>query len=201
MGKSAEEILRNLATPLADAVIRTFNCDDQSETNVYNSFATLVADYSRPQLFLVSGAAQLHASLCRILADKDGPVGVACSAEGHLAVAQASEVYLFQLTSLSGEEIALVLFALSAWGVSVAHGSEDLAQFRDFLPQDKHADFSNLVSRIRQVLSPSEITFVATEPWNALADRAVLAKSDALLPAPSHSPSPQPSPSSTPPFR
>ena len=195
LGREGSDLLSRFSNPLVDAVLRTFSPETDGDS--FAALAATVSDYSRPQLFFVSGATQMQAALCRILGDKEGPVGVACSPEGNLAVAQGSDVFLFQLHSLCAEECALLYFALTAWGVAVVHGGEEISRLQEFAP----ADLQGLVSRVRRVISPSEISHVAPEAWNALADRAVFAKADALLPVPSQSPSPQPSPLGTPPFR
>jgi hypothetical protein len=109
------------------------------------------------------------------------PIGLACNESGVLAVALEKEVLIINLNDYNAEDLGLFAFSLSFLGLGVTHSQKDKDNMSNNFPKI----FFDLIERVRIVDNPSEIIYVATDPYEQVTDRATQAKIDALSnPAP-----------------
>ena len=178
LGKMGLEILSKQRPSVGDALLRYFVVENTqlNDDAIQKQFKDLAAFYARPQMLFLSTPSELFESIKKIMAIREAPLGLACSAEGHLAVALDSEVHLFQLASMAAPEAALLLFAIVANGVSVVQTNEDIIRIKQASPEE----WRTLSARIRIVSNPTDIESNESDPYTALADRALQAKTDAM---------------------
>jgi hypothetical protein len=181
-------VLMRLPGPLGDLVNRQFMVSDLDvpDSSLTSLLMKCIADMTRAQTLMVHPKS-LSELLRDILRYSAGPIGIACSPEGHLGIALEKEVMLLQTKEFSTEDLGLLAFAISFSGIAVVQFEEDLVCLRSAFPKI----YSDMFDRVRQVDNPSELLHVASDPFEAVTDRATQAKCDAmvnsapLLPTPS----------------
>lgn len=175
-------VLGRLPGVLCDLVIRSFAVPaDVPDSSLTQCLLKSLADMIRPRSVTVSTQSGFHELLTALLKVYSGPIGVACSNVGQLAIALEKDVWLVRCRDYSNEDLGLLVFALTFTGIAVVHSLTDTANLISNFPKV----YVDLFNRVRTVDNPSEIIYRATDPAEEVTDRATQARVDALTnPAP-----------------
>jgi len=147
------------------------------DSDLTNQLLKCLADIIRPQTFVVNNMQTFHELLTATLkVSASVPIGLACNGSGQMAIALEKEVLLVSLKDYGTEDLGLFAFALSFLGLAVVHSIQDKNNLMKNFPKV----FCDLLDRVRIVDNPSEIIYIAANPFEEVTDRATQAKIDAI---------------------
>lgn len=175
-------LLKRLPGPLCDLILRSFMVPAViPDEDLSRALLKCLADIIRPKTISVNTPSAFHELVTGLLKVYSGPVGIACSAAGQLAVTLEKEVALVRIRDHSNEDLGLLAFALAFTGLGVVYSLADKINLASNFPKV----YCDMFNRVRLVDNPSETIYTAIDPTEEITDRATQAKMDALTnPAP-----------------